>query len=420
MEYNRTQLAENIGFTAVRDEKFNSSLLMIRFITEHSETSASANVLGISCLTATNSRYPTISALSSRLNELYGASLGSSAGKVGNVQILRLYSSWINNRYAYDGEDMQREMAELICGCLFSPNAQNGGFDEESFRILKNDLLDRIDGETNYKYGYAVSKALGIAFRGEPAAYPVIGKRRDAEAVTPQSALAAYHKLLETAQIEISFVSSEGHEVIVEILKKHFSGIKRNSRSYALRCKSPVKEQPETVFREMDVNQCNMIMVFKSDCDDYYALSMMNILFGDASFSKLFLNVREKLSLCYFCSSSLFFSKNAVLVGCGTDRDKVEQARDEILHQLDEMCRGNISDKEINDTFMSVSNTIRSAGDTLSSYSNWFFDRIFYDHPHDPAEYIEEFRKVTKERIVQAACSLKLDTFYCLAGKEEN
>lgn len=420
MEYNRIQLAENIGLSVIRDEKFKSSLLTVRFITGLSPKTAAANVLGLSCITASSSRYRTIAELNSRLNELYGASLGSSAGKSGDVQILRLYSSWINSRYAFDGEDMQKEMAELICGCIFSPNVSDDAFDSESFKIMKNDLLDRLDGEINYKYGYAVSKACETAFRDEPAAYPAFGKREDAEKVTAESALAAYRSLLKTAQIEISFVSAENSDVIVEELCRYFTGIERKSIKYDIRSVSCLKEQPETVFQEFDVNQCDLVMIFKTDSDDYYALSMLNILLGDAGFSRLFVNVREKNSLCYFCGSSFIYSKNAMIVGCGTDRKDVERAKKEILHQLCELCSCNITDKELNDTFMSVKSAVSTMGDTMSSYAGWYFDRLFYDHPYDPDDYLEEFRKVTKERIAQAARSFRLDTFYCLTGKEES
>ncbi|MFQ9472743.1 MAG: insulinase family protein [Oscillospiraceae bacterium] len=68
--------------------------------------------------------------------------------------------------------------------------------------------------------------------------------------------------------------------------------------------------------------------------EEYPALVMCNAIFGGTPLSKLFLNVREKLSLCYYASSMLEKMKGLVLVSSGIEFDKYQQARDEILAQL--------------------------------------------------------------------------------------
>ena len=55
MKYNRTELAENIGFSSIIDEKFKTSSISIRFITPLSADTAAANALGMGTLSSSNS-----------------------------------------------------------------------------------------------------------------------------------------------------------------------------------------------------------------------------------------------------------------------------------------------------------------------------------------------------------------------------
>ena len=184
MKYNRTELAENIGFSSIIDEKFKTSSISIRFITPLSADTAAANALGMGTLSSSNSTYKTLAALNEKLSALYGAGLSSFARKRGDVQILGIGASWICNRYAIDEEDVEGEMLDIFRDCLFAPNAEGGEFDSESFNITKKDLLDRIDAELNNKRGFAIARAAETAFKGEPAENSCYGTKGSASAVS--------------------------------------------------------------------------------------------------------------------------------------------------------------------------------------------------------------------------------------------
>ena len=418
MIYKRSELGDNIGFTTIIDDKFKSSSLAVYFLTELSEKTAAVNNLGISILTVSSRQYKTYASLCEKLSELYGAGLGSIARKKGDAQILGLKASWLDNKYAIDGEDICGEMRQLIHGCLFEPNVSNGAFDADSFNIVKKDLIDRIDGELNQKRSYAISQASKVAFRGEPAECTGYGSREAANNASPEDAFRAYQELLKTAQIEIYYVSPHEDNSFAEMLSESFGNIERAPRKVSIRNHSPLKPEPEHVSEEFDVNQCKMVLAFKTDSDDKYALKMLSIIYGEMPFSKLFLNVREKLSLCYYCVSTSVSAKGTFFVDSGIERCNIDKARDEILAQLEEIKKGNITDEEIESSLMALDNAVLHIGDTASSYINWFFDCFSDGKLITPEEHFNEFRSVTKERIVQAANSLKLDTVYLMLDKE--
>lgn len=419
MKYNRTELAENIGFSSIIDEKFKTARISVRFITNLDKRSAAANSLGIGVLSSSNGTYKTLAEMNEKLSLLYGASLGTSSKKRGDIQILTLSASWINNRFAIDGEDIDGEMIRLVRDCIFAPNAENGEFDAASFRITRKDILDRIDAEINNKRGYALSRASEIAFKGEPAELSCYGDKKSAESVTSAEAFAAYRNFLETAQVEIFYISPEENPEAAELFKKSFEAVNRDSKPVTFRNISPVRSEVAEGSDEFDVRQCKMVLTFKSDSDDSFAMKLLSAIFGETPVSKLFVNVREKLSLCYYCACRVISSKGALMVDSGVERENIDKAKDEIIRQLDEIKNGNISDEELQSALLALENGLEQVGDTASSYESWYFERFCDGEVVTPSERLNDYRNVTKERIIQAANSLKLDSVYLMLDKRE-
>ena len=71
------------------------------------------------------------------------------------------------------------------------------------------------------------------------------------------------------------------------------------------------------------------------------AARLMTAMFGGTPHSKLFLNVREKMSLCYYCAARYNSNKGIMTVESGVETQNIEAAKNEILNQLEEMKRGN-------------------------------------------------------------------------------
>lgn len=417
MNYNRTELGGNVGFTSVVDEKFNSCSLRLMMIVPMGD-SASDNSVAVNMITDVNSKLNSIAAMNERLSELYGASFASSVAVRGDMQVLSVTAGWLCNRFAIDGEDITGDMLELVTDCLFSPFADENGFDESIFRLSKKEILDIIDSRFNNKREYALVKAREIAFNGEAVQYGGNGTREQVEAVTPKSAYEAYKKLIETAQIEICFVSPENDDRVQEIFREKFASVGRNSESHTFYAPSPIKSTPVLVEEEYDVRQAKMVMTFKFDTDDIDAVHLMCVIFGGSPVSKLFVNVREKLSLCYYCSCSMSEFKKSAVVDCGVERGNIEKATAEILNQLDEIRKGNISDEELQSAFLALENSYTSFGDTHGSYISWYSDCFFRNEYISPKEYLERLFEVTKERIAAAAANVRLDSTYHMLNKE--
>ncbi|MDE5946611.1 MAG: insulinase family protein, partial [Oscillospiraceae bacterium] len=165
-------------------------------------------------------------------------------------------------------------------------------------------------------------------------------------------------------------------------------------------------------------NQSKMVLVFKSENEDKYAMKFLSALYGETPFSKLFENVREKMSLCYYCASGYTLTKNTIIVDCGVENKNIEIAEKEILNQLDEIKKGNFSDEDMNNVLLSFANSLNAIGDTIGSYINWYNSAFIGKELLNPEETLERYKSVTKERIIKSAESLTLDTVYVMKSKE--
>lgn len=429
VSYQRTQLAEGISCTSVVDEKFKTNQIRVRFLTPLSSETASANAAAISMLSLCSSRYPTLAALSDRLNELYGANLGFEVAKAGNLQVLSLSVIAIDSRYALDGEDVTAQALELLLDCLFSPCAADGAFAEGMFKIRKKEMLDTIEAEINNKRGYAIQQAGKLAFVGEAAAYSSYGEKQEAQALTAAGAYAAYQRLLCEARVEIYCVGGREMPEAVAALQQRFTALPRKPQAVTFAAPSPCRDTPAEKTVRMDVEQSKLVLVLKYDFDDYAAMQLMNtILGGGSTVSKLFVNVREKLSLCYYCASRLMHTKRAMMIDSGIELAKLDTAKAEILAQIQAICDGNFTEDELDDAGRVLADGLGGVGDTPSGWAGWYFARLTVDDVIAPEMALEQLRTSllpahrakTRERIIAAAKSLRLDTVYLMQQREGN
>ncbi|MBQ8724550.1 MAG: insulinase family protein [Oscillospiraceae bacterium] len=421
--HERFMISDSIGYTSVIDPKFKTNTINIRFIIPLSPDKAAVYSLASSMLTTSCRKYPSIAALNRKMNQLYGGTASIDVSKLGDFQIVTATFAALCNCYALEQEDILGELLGVMKDCLFDPDIKDGGFSPVEFAIKKKDLLDTIDADINNKRGYALRQCARLAYKNEPSAYSCSGERKDVENITPQQAYDAYKELLKTAAVEVFFVGPEDEPAVPEEIKNAFSAIERDGCSMpSFVNPSPLKDEVSSQTETMDVAQCKMVMAFKSDCDDLYAMLLMNMLYGVTPFSMLFANVREKLSLCYYCTSTYSETKRTMFVDCGVEKANIQTAKDEILRQLEAVAAGEFSDEILENTRLSVYNSIRGIGDSSSSYIRWYFNQLVRNEQNTTEEMVNIYEAIDRERIMKAAASLKLDSVYVMesSGEEAN
>lgn len=415
----RREIGKEIFFNCITDKRFKRNTIAINIFSPLSEETASEIAVAARIILKCSSDYPTYAELCSKLSSLYSAQLSGGAMHFGDAQLTTFAIDYIDNKYALQNEKIDEEALEILLGCLFNPLIENGGFSEKFTALEKKSLIENIESELNDKQYYASVKADEIIYKNEPAALRGEGTAETAKRVTAKSSYNAYQRLLRHGRIEIFCSGSGDFENIKKKITEKFVGLKREDIYPYLTKRSPIKPQPETVTEKLDVEQSKLVMAFKTDMDDVSAFGLLSEIYGGSPVSKLFMNVREKLSLCYGCWSGFSKTKGTLTVTCGVEKENIERTKEEILRQLEQMQKGDFSDEDLNSAKMYCSNGFKAFNDSESAIAVWYLLRIYYDDIITPEEAAQREERFTKEDIVKAARSLKLDTVYVLTSKDQ-
>ena len=417
------ELADGVRLVGIRTPRFKTLRVSVNFAVELKRETAGVNALVVSLLQRSCARYPDFTALNRRLAELYGAIVYARITKQGDAQVLTLYISTVDDRFALEGEKLADECAALLCEMLFDPVMENGLLPEQAVEMEKRLLKERIDSELSDKRQYALEQCEAAMCGGEPFGLSKYGTAEEIDAITPQSATRAMQELLRCARVQINVVGSADAQAVGDRFRKAFE---RAGRSYRPlpdpvigSFSGTVREQIE----QLPVNQGKLVLGLRTGMsspeDSYYANAVMTDVFGGGPYSRLFMNVREKMSLCYYCSARLTRRKGLIFVSSGVECENAEKARTEIINQLQVMKDGHFEDSEFTASIKALSDSARSMNDMPDYLDNWYIRQMLQEDVQTPEDYAQKISAVTRGQVEQAAARVVLDTVYLLKPSEE-
>ena len=415
---NRRKIADGVYFSSITDKRYKKNLISVAFSTQLSEDTATENVIVPVLLTKCNSKLPTYKAFNNKMSRLYASGIGGTAGRQYDLQTISFGAYYLDDIYALSGEKMTGIMTDILIDCLTSPVTENGVFSEKFVELEKKTVIDNIETAINDKRSYAIERAMKTICKGEPASVCSYGTVEKAKLITPESAYKAYRRMLETMPCEIICTGCSDFDGVAEKFAAAFEKAGRHDIENTTIALSPVKTQTEEVTERLTVNQSKLVLGFKSHSDDDAALVLLQKIFGGTTSSKLFQNVREKMSLCYYCSAARNDLKGIMLVNSGVENENIEKTKEAVIDQLEEIKNGNFTDEDINFAEMAIKNDLKSVADSAGNVSNWYFDCIRKNDIVTPEEKLERYLGVSKERIIAAAKSMVLDSVYVLTGNE--
>lgn len=415
---NRRKIADGVYFSSITDKRYKKNLISVAFSTQLSEDTATENVIVPVLLTKCNSKLPTYKAFNNKMSRLYASGIGGTAGRQYDLQTISFGAYYLDDIYALSREKMTGIMTDILIDCLTSPVTENGVFSEKFVELEKKTVIDNIETAINDKRSYAIERAMKTICKGEPASVCSYGTVEKAKLITPDSAYKAYRRMLETMPCEIICTGCSDFEGVAEKFAAAFEKAGRHDIENTTIALSPVKTQTEEVTERLTVNQSKLVLGFKSHSDDDAALVLLQKIFGGTTSSKLFRNVREKMSLCYYCSAARNDLKGIMLVNSGVENENIEKTKEAVIDQLEEIKNGNFTNEDINFAEMAIKNDFKSVADSAGNVSNWYFDCIRKNDIVTPEEKLGRYLGVSKERIIAAAKSMVLDSVYVLTGNE--
>ena len=417
----RCELLPGVMLTAVQSDKFKTGCFSVNFLRPLCQEDASKNALIFSVLLRGTEKHPDLQSLSAVMDELYGAEIGLLVRKKGEVQAAGLYADFVEDDLL-EGEPVFAKVAALVAEMLLEPVLENGCFRQEYVAREKENLIHSIRSRINSKRSYAVSQMVKTMFRGEAYAVDRLGEEEDVRAITAESLYEHYSRFLRTSAVEICYMGRKQPQEVAEVFRQVFAALPRDTTLPVSTLFVETAGEVRTAQESLAVTQGKLCMGFRlgSQCqqENWPAVQMFNAVFGSGVTSKLFVNVREKMSLCYYASSSLEKFKGVMVVSSGIEFENFEKAKTAILEQLEECRKGNISEYELESARQHLISGIKTAKDSPGQLDEFHLGQAITGRTDSLDDVMKKLEKVTLQDVVDAACRVTLDTVYFLKGVE--
>ena len=331
-----------------------------------------------------------------------------------------LYADFLEDRYA-GGAPLFSDMLDLVGRLLFEPVTENGGFAKAFVDSERQNLEDTIAARINEKRSYAIHRLLQHMCRGEAYAVPRLGEADTLTAVSGQNLLARWRQLLAEAPVELFYLGQQPRDAVLEQLRALTDRLPAGERASVPATQVLLPDRPaETVEEAMDVTQGKLTLGLRTDITvrdpRYPALMLLNAVYGAGMTSKLFLKIREEQSLCYYASSSLDKFKGVMVVGSGIEFEKFQVARDGILGELRACQQGEITGEELESARSYLISGLRTGCDSPGRLDDYALGQAVAGLDGTMEDLARQLKTVTKDQVVEAAQSLRLDTIYFLKG----
>lgn len=422
----RKEIMPDVSLTSVKTDKFKTGFMSITIMTPINKKTAALNALLPSVLRRGTLAHPGIESIGEALDELYGARIEPQIRKKGEYQCIGFWAEFVDDDFLPKGENVLEKVTALMGEILLSPNTSGGRLKSEYVADEKEKLLDEIKGVLNDKRQYSVMRLTELMCENEPYGVFKLGSSEAVSKITAASLTKHYRELIAHSSVEVFYCGSAGHHRVESAVREAIAdlprfGAPRLPETVVLY--APPKGTVREIEERFDVTQGKLAVGFRvgeaMKRPDYAALMVFNAVYGGAVTSKLFMNVREKLSLCYFASSALERFKGIMIVSSGIEFENYRKALDEILGQLDAVKRGEIEDWELNGGRQAVINSMKTVMDDQRRLENFYFDRKLMGIECTPEDMAALAACVTKEDVVKAASGVMADTVYFLTGKGE-
>lgn len=419
----RMELLPGVYLRAIQTEKFKTGCLSLNFVRPLTAREAPYAALLPSVLLRGTASYPDIRSISSFLDAHYGASVGTLVRKRGELQTTGFFADFLEEALLPPGEKVFEPVMDFLGELLFRPCMEGGRFLPDAFEGEKRNLLDTIDWRLNDKRSYAVTQMLASMCSGEAYGIPRLGNRAEAEAITLDGLTAYYHHVLAHSRLELFYIGRRSPEAVAETLIKLLAPLPRGVLDTAGTEFRSQAGEVRMVEEALDVTQGKLCMGLRTGIPGsdprYPAMMLLNAVFGAGPTSKLFMNVREKLSLCYYASSSVDRAKGIMIISSGIEFENFETAKAEILRQLDACVRGDITEQELENARQAILSSLRASLDSPGRMDEYCLGCALDGREETVQTLMEQIRAVTMAQVMEAAAGITLDTVYFLKGAVE-
>ena len=427
------QLGKGLTLRMCQTEKFKTEMLSLSAVVPICEQKPYMTSLLLSVLLRGTESYPDISSINRRLDYLFGTELSVRNFYRGDSQVFGLCANILGEEYlpenAPERQTLLCDVVKIMREVFFSPALDENGLLRANYVESEKQLQrDAIRAKKNHPQSYAMDRCRKLMFDKEPCGIPLYGTEEEVMAVTPEELTAYWKELYQNLSLHAFYVGASNADSVISSLTqglereaKEVETIQKNTPTIPLTDVASIvcREGEQRVCEDLPVHQSALVIGLRTPAavqdEDFFAVALYNELLGSSSpVSKLFINVREKLGLCYSCFSTYNAYKAALTICCSLEDERREEAEAEIRRQLDALAAGDITDAEWQAAQKSMANAYRQLSDSPSAMEVYYLGRALAGVSVSPEEASERIAALSLEDVIRVANQMKIDTVFVL------
>ncbi len=412
-------LSPGVTLRCFTDHRFKQARLTLQFVRPICHEEAAQNALLPTVLLRGSAKHPDLRSINMHLDTLYGAVVSDMVRRFGDYQTFGLYCVFTGERFAMAGDEILRPVTEFLQELLLQPLLEDGVFSADVVESEKKNRIADIESELNDKRIYASTQLIRTMCAHDSLGIPRLGTKEQVAAITPETLYRHYQKILQESPVEFFYVGATPPEQVARLLQPIFAGFSRQV----------VPVPPPIGFhdgggcrttQELATSQSHLLLGFTTPIvggdADYVAMRVANLIFGAGMTSKLFVNVREKMSLCYSIHSDYYGAKGILVVSAGIDADREETVHQQILTQLQACANGDITEDELRYAKEALLSSLRSIHDSTRSIAGYYTLPDLSPGFLPPEQYRAAVEAVTTQDVARAASTLREHSAFFLKG----
>ncbi|MGL4522335.1 MAG: EF-P 5-aminopentanol modification-associated protein YfmF [Bacilli bacterium] len=423
--YEITQRALNgMNVHYLKTTKFKTVAFVIKLRSTLQREEATNRGLVPYVLQSGTKKWPTSTQFRAHLEDLYGGTFYVDVERRGTEQVISIYLEVANQMYLPSAENVNEQALSTLHELLFQPLLENGAFSKTIVTREKENLKDRITSIYDDKMRYASVRLMNEMCKNETIGIHPYGQIEDVDSITPESLYEAYEQMMKTDCVDVYCVGNID-TVDIEPLLERYLPFEKNGRITERTVPDVIKvpEKVEQVFESQPITQGKLNMGYRMPITyaspNYFALLVFNGIFGGFSHSKLFIEVREKNSLCYYVGSRYDSHSGLMFVMSGISADNYDKTTSIIGEQLQAMRNGQFDESDIQQTKTVMKNQVLETLDSIRGTIEMMYHNAISTVDYSVEEWMEHIENVKHEDIVEVARCIQLDTVYFLSNRKE-
>ena len=418
-----SQIAPGLTLHLNSDARRKTNLVNI-FWVGPLDSAVTARAVFPNCLMRGTQRFPSLKELTKETERLFGVSIGTDTRKIGERHVIQFRLEFVNDKFLPGSESVLAEAIQFFRELFTDPHLVDGRFDAEVTAQEKETHRRLIEGLLNDKRSYAVQRCIEETCSDEEFRRHEQGTVEDLERLTAAELTDQWRQNLQTAEMHVYFSGDLTLEESQDALKPLLSVTDRTPVELPPLPAPKLATEPREVIERMSLQQAKLVLSYRTGVSFTDArvpgLVVGNGILGSFPHSKLFVNVREGASLCYYAGSFLERTHGMMFISSGIDQARYHEARDLIGVQVSDVAAGNFSDEDLEATKLALDGRLRMIEDSPSTLMDIHLAWHVNGAEYDLKRYRDQLNAVTREDVIESFANVRGDVVYLLAPEEEN